>query len=91
MAARASSRPSANDAVAESSFATLLAEFLDRYAWPAHEHLRTAIFEYIEVFYNRSRRHSPLGHLGLDEYERSFNEQQLQAQIRSPLPSTEMG
>jgi putative transposase len=30
---------------------------------------RTAIFEYIEGFYNTRRRHSALGHLSLPEYE----------------------
>jgi putative transposase len=31
---------------------------------------QTAIFEYIEVFYNRQRRHSYLGYLSPDEYEK---------------------
>ena len=35
-------------------------ELLDRYPWPTRAGLRTAIFDFIEVFYNRQRRHSTL-------------------------------
>ena len=45
----------ADNAVAESFFATLQTELLDRYDWPTRDGLRTAIFEFIEVFYNRPR------------------------------------
>ena len=53
----------ADNAVAESFFATLQTELLDRHHWPTRDSLRIAIFEFIEVFYNRQRRHSHLGHL----------------------------
>ena len=49
-----------DNAVAESFFATLECELLDRYPWPTPAGLRTAIFDFIEVFYNRQRRHSTL-------------------------------
>ena len=49
-----------DNAVAESFFATLECELLDRYDWPTRQALRTAIFDFIEVFYNRQRRHSTL-------------------------------
>ena len=50
-----------DNAVAESFFATLECELLDRYPWPTRADLRTtAIFDFIEVFYNRRRRHSTL-------------------------------
>jgi putative transposase len=49
-----------DNAVAESFFATLECELLDRYPWPTRTGLRTAIFDFIEVFYNRQRRHSTL-------------------------------
>jgi putative transposase len=49
-----------DNAVAESFFATLECELLDRYPWPTRSGLRTAIFDFIEVFYNRQRRHSTL-------------------------------
>ena len=52
-----------DNAVAESFYATLQTELLDRQPWPTRAGLRTAIFEYIEAFYNRRRRHSTLGYL----------------------------
>jgi hypothetical protein len=35
-------------------------ELLERYDWPTRQALRTAVFDFIEVFYNRLRRHSTL-------------------------------
>ena len=49
-----------DNAVAESFFATLECELLDRHPWPTRAGLRTAIFDFIEIFYNRQRRHSTL-------------------------------
>jgi Integrase core domain len=46
--------------VAESFFATLECELLDRYDWATRQALRSAVFYFIEVFYNRQRRHSTL-------------------------------
>ena len=34
-----------------------------------HEEARTALFEYIEVYYNRVRKHSPLGYLSPVQFE----------------------
>ncbi len=59
-----------DNAVAESFFATLQTELLDRYAWPTKQGLRSAMFEFIEVFYNRQRRHSSLGYLSPYAFER---------------------
>jgi transposase InsO family protein len=43
------------------SLSTLKCELIHRNAWPTHERARRAIFEFIEIFYNRSRLHSSLG------------------------------
>jgi transposase InsO family protein len=74
----------ADNAVAESFFATLQTELLDRYRWPTRDGLRTAIFEFIEVFYNRQRRHSYLGYVSPVEFERRWYEEQAQAVLVSP-------
>ena len=58
-----------DNAVAESFFATLECELLDRYPWPTRAGLRTAIFDFIEVFYNRQRRHSTLDYHPPATYE----------------------
>jgi putative transposase len=58
-----------DNAVAESFFATLECELLDRQAWPTRAGLRTAVFDFIEVFYNRQRRHSTIGYQPPVSYE----------------------
>jgi putative transposase len=58
-----------DNAVAESFFATLECELLDRHAWATRAGLRTAVFDFIEVFYNRQRRHSTLDYLTPLDYE----------------------
>lgn len=58
-----------DNAVAESFFATLRWELLDRQEWPTRAAARSAIFEYIEVWYNRHRRHSTLGYLSPLQFE----------------------
>ena len=68
-----------DNAVAESFFATLQTELLDRGPWPTRQMLKSAIFEYIEAFYNRRRRHSALGYLSPAEFERRWHAQKLAA------------
>ncbi|MCR4424822.1 MAG: IS3 family transposase [Firmicutes bacterium] len=58
-----------DNAVAESFFAALQTELLDRHAWPTRRFLASAVFEYIEGFHNRRRRHSALGYMSPMEYE----------------------
>jgi transposase InsO family protein len=58
-----------DNAVAESFFATLQTELLDRRSWATRRQLSTAIFDYVEGFYNPRRRHSTLGYLSPSDYE----------------------
>ena len=51
-----------DNAMAESFFATLKAELVDTRTWPTRAAARTAIFEWMEVWYNRQRRHSALAY-----------------------------
>ena len=60
-----------DNAIAESFFATLKKELIHGRSWPTKAELRTEIFEYIEVFFNRRRRHSTLGMLSPADYENS--------------------
>ena len=62
-----------DNAVAESWFATLKLELIDRQSWATRAQVRRALFEFIEVFYNRQRLHSTLGYLSPDEYERQIH------------------
>ena len=59
-----------DNAVAESFFATLKKELINRRSWPTKAELRTEVFDYIETFYNRERRHSTLGQRSPADYEK---------------------
>jgi putative transposase len=58
-----------DNAMCESFFATLECELLDRRRFKSPAEARMAIFEFIEGFYNRRRRHSALGYLSPIDYE----------------------
>jgi putative transposase len=58
-----------DNAVAESFFASLQCELVDRSSWSTRAGLAQAIFEWIEAFYNPTRRHSTLGYLSPIDYE----------------------
>jgi putative transposase len=60
-----------DNAVAETFFATLKKELVNRRTWPSRLELQSAVFEYIEAFYNRNRRHSSLGMVSPAEYEQT--------------------
>lgn len=61
-----------DNAVAESFFATIKRELINRAIWINQKNLRSAVYEYVEVFYNRKRRHSTNGNLNPAEYERIY-------------------
>ncbi len=61
-----------DNALAESFFASLESELIDRTGWATPAEARSAVFDYIEVFYNRTRRHSALGYLSPYEFERRY-------------------
>jgi putative transposase len=61
-----------DSALAESFFATLECELLDRRTLRTHEEARSAIFTFIESFYNRQQRHSALWYLSPEEYVRRW-------------------
>lgn len=58
-----------DNAVAESFFATLEFELIMQNDWHTRDEARQAIFQYIEAWYNRRRRHSTLGYVSPAEYE----------------------
>jgi transposase InsO family protein len=58
-----------DNAVMERFFGTLKRECTSREHFKTHEEARTAIFEYIEAFYNRVRKHSTLGYLSPVHFE----------------------
>ena len=58
-----------DNAVMESFFGTLKSEHVDRHRYPTREQARSSVFEWIEVFYNRQRRHSSLKYLSPETFE----------------------
>jgi putative transposase len=65
-----------DNAVVESFFATLKKELIHRKPWPTARAAREAIVEYIEVFYNRKRKHSTLGYLSPANFEDQYQHQE---------------
>ena len=61
-----------DNAVLESFHATIKKDLIHRRSWPTEAEARTAVFEYIEAFYNRRRRHSRLGMLSPADFENSL-------------------
>jgi putative transposase len=59
-----------DNAMAESFFATLECELLDRTRFETQREAHLAVFEWIEAWYNPQRRHSSIGYLSPMEFER---------------------
>ncbi len=58
-----------DNAVSESFFHTLKTELIHHETYQTRSTAKQAVFEYIEVFYNRERRHSAMGYLSPVDYE----------------------
>jgi len=61
-----------DNAVAESFFHSLKTERVKRKVYESRNDAKADLFDYIEVFYNRKRLHSHLGHVSPDEYEKQY-------------------
>jgi len=77
-----------DNALAESFFATLECELLERTRFHSQAEARMAVFDFIEGFYNTHRRHSGLGKVSPLEFERRYA---LTAGDQTPYPSTKAG
>lgn len=74
-----------DNAMAESFFASLECEVLDRHHFATRAEARLAIFQWLEGWYNTRRRHSSLGYLSPLEFERRYAER-LSASPKALLP-----
>lgn len=68
--------------MAESFFATMEIELIEEADWDTRAQARSAIFEFLEVWYNRERRHSTLGYLTPAEFDK-----RLRATTPAALPT----
>ncbi len=64
-----------DNAMMESFWSSMQIELLDRKRWRTRLELSNAMFDYIEVFYNRQRRHSSIDYVSPIEFELSLNNQ----------------
>ena len=65
-----------DNAPVESFFASLKKELVHDESYATREQAKASIVEYVEAFYNRTRRHSSLGYLSPAAFERSYNRNQ---------------
>ncbi len=63
-----------DNAPSESFFGTLKTELIHHYEYSTRQEAVDAIFEYIEVFYNRQRKHSTLGYMNPTAFEQAYYE-----------------
>lgn len=68
-----------DNAPTESFFASLKKEWVYRTHFASHCEAKSAIFEWIEVWYNRKRRHSSLGYLSPEAFEKKYQQEQPRA------------
>lgn len=61
-----------DNAGAESFFATIKRELVDRYSWKSVDQLELGVFAWIEAWYNRRRRHSTLGYRTPEQVETEY-------------------
>lgn len=62
-----------DNSVAESLFATLKKELVHTQSWIDLNQIRSALFAYIEIYYNRVRKHSTLNYQSPAEYENELD------------------
>lgn len=80
-----------DNAMAESFFASLECELIDRRSFQTHAEARIALFTWIEGWYNPRRRHSALGYLSPSNYERSHAARSEQQPTRPETGLTTVG
>jgi putative transposase len=61
-----------DNSAAESFIATVKAELLHRHSWPTRFDAELAIFDFVEAFYNRKRRHSTIGQVSPEVFEQRY-------------------
>ena len=65
---------SVDNTMMESFWSTMQRELLDTREWDSPEQLASAIFEWVEAWYNPHRRHSSIGYLSPIEFENQYYE-----------------
>jgi transposase InsO family protein len=77
-----------DNAMAESFFATLECELIDRRVWKTQTEVRLAMFTWIEAWYNPHRRHSSLAQMSPINFERMKSNEKLNANKEQKIKQT---
>ncbi|WP_139057763.1 integrase core domain-containing protein, partial [Tsukamurella pseudospumae] len=72
---------SVDNTMMESFWSTMQRELLDTREWDTEEQLASAIFDWIEAWYNPRRRHSGIGYLAPVEYENDYHHAQTASSV----------
>lgn len=75
-----------DNAVAESFFHSMKVEWLHCHEFQSREEVRQVVFEYIESYYNKRRRHSTLGYLSPETFEKRFHKREKEMASRHNAP-----
>jgi putative transposase len=78
-----------DNAMAESFFASLECELIDRRSWKNKTEARLAVFTWIEAWYNPKRRHSGLGYLSPNNFERKLTQENQTTVLSDKITNTE--
>jgi transposase InsO family protein len=76
-----------DNAMVESFFSTLKAELEGYERYETRQQAQTELFEYIEVFYNRQRRHSSLGYVSPAAFEKAQLERSHESEMLGVVDS----
>jgi putative transposase len=82
---------SVDNTMIESFWSTMQRELLDQQSWATRQELSSAIFEWIEAWYNPRRRHTSLGNLSPTRLRNPSQHRRTRGMITTPTPSTEPG
>ena len=82
---------SVDNALVESFWSSMQRELLDRCIWTSRTELASAVFEWIEGWYNPRRRHSALGYLSPVQFRSTSHRRQRRGMINPPSVSGEPG
>lgn len=78
-----------DNAMAESFFASLECELINRRSWQTKSHARLAVFTWIESWYNPMRRHSGINYKSPNNFEKALNDEEIESNQQTPKGFTQ--
>ena len=78
-----------DNAMAESFFASLECELINRRSWQTKSQARLAVFTWLESWYNPLRRHSGIGYKSPNNFEKALNDEEIESNQQTPKSFTQ--